>query len=110
MGANFLDENGKENPIIMGSYGIGVERVMACYIEQNHDSNGIVWNKLLAPFQVQLIGLNLKKQEIVDACEKIYNDFNKAGIDVLFDDRDVTAGFKFNDADLSWNANPGCNR
>jgi len=100
MGANFLDENGKENPIIMGSYGIGVERVMACFIEQNHDENGIVWNKILAPFQVHLIGLNLKKQEIVAACEKIYSDLSKQGIEVLFDDRDVTAGFKFNDADL----------
>jgi len=100
MGALFTDEKGEEHPIIMGSYGIGVERVMACYIEQNHDANGIVWNKLLAPFQVHLLGLNLKKPEIVDACEKIYNDLNKQGIEVLFDDRDVTAGFKFNDADL----------
>ncbi|HMN23446.1 MAG TPA: His/Gly/Thr/Pro-type tRNA ligase C-terminal domain-containing protein, partial [Ignavibacteriaceae bacterium] len=100
MDAKFLDENGKENPIIMGSYGIGVERVIACYIEQNHDANGIIWDKTLAPFQVHLIGLNFKKQEIVDACEKIYNDLNKQGIEVLFDDRDVTAGFKFNDADL----------
>ncbi len=100
MGANFLDENGKENPIIMGSYGIGVDRVMACYIEQNHDAGGIIWNKTLAPFDVHLIELNLKKQEIVDACEKIYNDLKKQGIEVLFDDRDVTAGFKFNDADL----------
>jgi prolyl-tRNA synthetase len=73
---------------------------MACYIEQNHDANGIVWNKLLAPFQVHLLGLNLKKQQIVDASEKIYNDLIKEGIEVLFDDRDVTAGFKFNDADL----------
>ena len=100
MDANFLDENGKEHPIIMGSYGIGVDRVLACYIEQNHDAGGIIWNKTLAPFDVHLIGLNLKKQEIVDACEKIYNDLNKQGIEVLFDDRDVTAGFKFNDADL----------
>jgi prolyl-tRNA synthetase len=100
MGALFTDEKGEEHPIIMGSYGIGVERVMACYIEQNHDANGIVWNKLLAPFQVHLLGLNLKKQEIVDACEKIYKDFNEQSIEVLFDDRDVTAGFKFNDADL----------
>ena len=84
----------------MGSYGIGVERVMACYIEQNHDANGIVWNKLLAPFQVHLLGLNLKKQEVVDACEKIYANLSNNGIEVLFDDRDVTAGFKFNDADL----------
>lgn len=100
MGALFTDEKGEEHPIIMGSYGIGVERVMACYIEQNHDANGIVWDKLLAPFHVQLIGLNLKKQEIVEACEKIYDEFNKEGIEVLFDDRDVSAGFKFNDADL----------
>ena len=100
MGANFLDENGKEHPIIMGSYGIGVERVMACYIEQHHDANGIIWDKAIAPFHVHLIGLNLKKQEIVDACEKIYKDLNKQSIEVLFDDRDVTAGFKFNDADL----------
>jgi prolyl-tRNA synthetase len=100
MGANFLDENGKEHPIIMGSYGIGVERVMACYIEQHHDANGIIWDKAIAPFHVHLLGLNLKKQEIVDTCEKIYNDLNKQSIEVLFDDRDVTAGFKFNDADL----------
>ncbi|MCZ7609946.1 MAG: proline--tRNA ligase [Ignavibacterium sp.] len=100
MRAFFTDEKGEEHPVIMGSYGIGVERVMACSIEQNHDANGIVWDKAIAPFLVHLIGLNLKKQEIVDACEKIYNDLNQAEIDVLFDDRDVTAGFKFNDADL----------
>ncbi len=100
MGANFLDENGKEHPIIMGSYGIGVERVMACYIEQNHDANGIIWNKLLAPFQVHLLGLNLKKQEVSDTCAIIYNELKHNNIEVLFDDRDVTAGFKFNDADL----------
>ncbi len=100
MKALFTDENGDEHPIIMGSYGIGVERVMACYLEQNHDANGIVWNKTLAPFDVHLIALNLKKPDIVDACEKIYNDLHKQGIEVLFDDRDVTAGFKFNDADL----------
>lgn len=100
MRAFFTDEKGEEHPIIMGSYGIGVERVMACSIEQNHDANGIVWDKAIAPFLVHLIGLNLKKQDIVDTCEKIYNDLNQERIDVLFDDRDVTAGFKFNDADL----------
>lgn len=100
MKAFFTDERGEEKPIIMGSYGIGVERVIACYIEQNHDANGIIWNKVLAPFDVHLIGLNLKKQEIVDACEKIYSDFNNAGIEVLYDDREAAAGFKFNDADL----------
>ena len=100
MGAKFIDEKGEEHPIIMGSYGIGVERVIACFIEQSHDEKGIVWSKTLAPFHVHLIGLNLKKQEIVDACDKIYGELNQKGIDVLFDDRDAAAGFKFNDADL----------
>lgn len=100
MGAKFIDEKGEEHPIIMGSYGIGVERVMACFIEQSHDEKGIVWSKTLAPFQVHLIGLNLKKQEVADTCEKIYNDLSTQKIDVLFDDRDAAAGFKFNDADL----------
>ena len=101
MGANFLDESGKENPIIMGSYGIGVERVMACYIEQHHDDNGIIWDKTLAPFQIQLISLNMKKPEVVEASENIYNELTANGIDVLFDDRiDAQAGFKFKDADL----------
>jgi prolyl-tRNA synthetase len=100
MGAKFIDEKGEEHPIIMGSYGIGVERVIACFIEQSHDEKGIVWSNTLAPFQVHLIGLNLKKQEIVETSEKIYNELNKNGIDVLFDDRDAAAGFKFNDADL----------
>lgn len=100
MGAKFIDEKGEEHPIIMGSYGIGVERVMACFIEQSNDEKGIVWSKTLAPFHVHLIGLNLKKQEVADACEKIYNDLSTQKIDVLFDDRDAAAGFKFNDADL----------
>ncbi|HQF42482.1 MAG TPA: proline--tRNA ligase, partial [Ignavibacteriaceae bacterium] len=100
MKAFFTDEKGEEHPIIMGSYGIGVERVMACFIEQSHDANGIIWDKVIAPFHVHLIGLNLKKKEIVDACEEIYNRCYSEGIEVLYDDRDVTAGFKFNDADL----------
>ena len=101
MGALYLDENGKELPLVMGSYGIGVERVMACYIEQNHDEYGIIWDKTLAPFDVHLIGLNMKKETVVEASEKIYEDLREAGFDVLFDDRtNVQAGFKFNDADL----------
>jgi prolyl-tRNA synthetase len=101
LGANFLDENGKDHPIIMGSYGIGVERVFACYIEQNYDERGIIWGKKLAPFQIQILGLNMKKDAVVDASEKIYNDLTAKGYDVLFDDRtDASAGFKFNDADL----------
>ncbi len=101
MGANFLDENGKENPIIMGSYGIGVERVLACYIEQNHDENGIIWDNTLAPFQIHLMGLNMKKKEIEDASENIYKELTSSGFEVLYDDRnEVQAGVKFNDADL----------
>jgi prolyl-tRNA synthetase len=101
MGAMFLDENGKENPLIMGSYGIGVDRVMACYLEQHNDEKGIIWGKTLAPYQIHLMGLNMRKQEIVNASEKIYKQLTDAGYDVLFDDRlDAQAGFKFNDADL----------
>lgn len=101
MGAKFLDENGKEQPIIMGSYGIGVERVMACYIEQHNDEYGLVWDKTLAPFQVHLMGLNMKKEEVVKASEALYKELTSAGIEVLFDDRaDAQAGFKFKDADL----------
>jgi prolyl-tRNA synthetase len=101
MGAKFLDENGKEQPIIMGSYGIGVERVMACYIEQHNDEQGLVWDKTLAPFQVHLMGLNMKKEEVVKICNKFYDEMNAKGIEVLYDDRvEAQAGFKFKDADL----------
>ena len=101
MGAMFLDENGKENPIIMGSYGIGVDRILACYIEQHHDDKGIIWDKVLAPFQVNLLGLNMKKENVVEASDKIYSELIGGGFSVLYDDRvDAQAGFKFNDADL----------
>lgn len=100
MGAKFIDEKGEEHPIIMGSYGIGVERVMACFIEQHHDEKGIVWEKPLAPFDVHLISLNLKNELVSSTSEKIYNELQQNGIKVLYDDRDAAAGFKFNDADL----------
>jgi prolyl-tRNA synthetase len=93
--------NGKEHPIVMGSYGIGVERIMACYLEQNHDEYGIIWDKTLAPFDIQLMGLNMKKELVVKASNKIYDELTDSGFEVLFDDRsNVQAGFKFNDADL----------
>jgi prolyl-tRNA synthetase len=98
--AFYLDEKGEEHPIVMGSYGIGVERIMACYIEQNHDDKGIIWDKALAPFDIHLIALNMKNETVVTSAEKIYNDLKSAGYEVLFDDRDAAAGFKFNDADL----------
>ncbi len=98
--AFYLDEKGEEHPIVMGSYGIGVERIMACYVEQNHDDKGIMWNKALTPFDIHLIALNMKKESVVASAEKIYNELKNAGYEVLFDDRDAAAGFKFNDADL----------
>lgn len=101
LGAMFLDENGKENPIIMGSYGIGLDRVLACYIEQNNDENGIIWDAPLSPFDVHLIGLNMKKEAVIEASEKINLEFAQNNLTVLFDDRrNVQAGFKFSDADL----------
>ncbi|MBI4546347.1 MAG: proline--tRNA ligase [Ignavibacteriae bacterium] len=99
--AYFLDEDGKEQPIIMGSYGIGVERIMACHIEQSHDKHGIIWNKALAPFHVHLILLNANNEKVVSTAEHLYEKFQEALIDVLYDDRDdVSPGFKFKDADL----------
>ncbi|RJP73194.1 MAG: proline--tRNA ligase [Ignavibacteriales bacterium] len=101
LGATFVDEKGEEHPIIMGSYGIGVERVMACYVEQNYDEKGIVWDKTLAPFQIQILSLNMKSEKIAAESEKLYNELTAKGYEVIWDDRnDVSAGFKFNDADL----------
>jgi prolyl-tRNA synthetase len=101
MGAMFLDEKGEEHPIIMGSYGIGAERVMACFIEQHHDDKGIIWNAALAPFHIHLLGLNMKNEGVTNACEEIYNKLLTNNYEVLFDDRiDAQAGVKFNDADL----------
>jgi len=100
LGATYLDEKGEEHPIVMGSYGIGVERIIACYIEQNHDDKGLIWNKALAPFDIHLIALNMKNETVVSGAEKIYADLQQDGYEVLFDDRDAAAGFKFNDADL----------
>ncbi len=101
MGAMFLDEKGEEHPIIMGSYGIGAERIMACFIEQHHDDKGIIWDAALAPFHVHLLGLNMKNEGVTKACEEIYNNLVSHGYEVLFDDRiDAQAGVKFNDADL----------
>ena len=101
LGAKYLDENGKENPVIMGSYGIGIERIVACHIEQNHDDNGIIWDKSIAPFQVHIIPLGTKSKEVIETSEKLYDLLVDDGIEVLIDDRkDISPGFKFKDADL----------
>ncbi len=101
LGVLYLDEHGKEHPIVMGSYGIGIERIFACFLEQNYDDKGIIWKKPLSPFDLHLIGLNMKNSLVSETSNKIYEDLTKNGFEVLFDDRpDVSAGFKFNDADL----------
>lgn len=100
MGAHVLNADGKEVPIVMGSYGIGVERIMASAIELHHDSDGIVWPKAIAPFDCVVTITNMKQDELKSTGEKLYKDLQRAGLDVLLDDRDERAGVKFKDADL----------
>jgi prolyl-tRNA synthetase len=101
MHAGFLDEKGEEHPVIMGSYGIGIERIVACHIEQNHDENGIVWDRSLAPFDVHLMAATAKSNQVVEATENLYVALQEKGLEVLYDDRrDFSPGFKFKDADL----------
>lgn len=99
MGANFLDEEGKEQVVIMGCYGIGVGRTAAASIEQNHDEAGIIWPKPLAPFDCEVLPVNVKDEETRKAAEALYESLKKE-MEVLLDDRDERAGVKFKDADL----------
>jgi prolyl-tRNA synthetase len=100
MGATVLTQDGKEVPIVMGSYGIGVERIMASAIELHHDADGIIWPKAIAPFDCVVTVTNMKQDELREAGEKLYHDLQRAGLDVLLDDREERAGVKFKDADL----------
>jgi prolyl-tRNA synthetase len=100
MGATVLTQDGKPTPIVMGSYGIGVERIITAAVEQSHDENGIVWPKTLAPFDCVVTITNVKDEKLREAGEKLYLDLQQAGLDVLLDDRDERAGVKFKDADL----------
>jgi len=100
MGATFLDEEGKEKPFVMGCYGIGIGRTLAASIEQNHDEKGIIWPETIAPFQIHVLPVNDQSDKVMITSELIYNSLQKAGIDVLMDDRNERAGVKFNDADL----------
>ena len=100
-GANYLDSEGQQRTITMGCYGIGVGRLLAAAIEQNHDDNGIVFPAPIAPYQVHLVGLNLTDENVAGEAEKLYESLESDGVEVLYDDRpDRTAGVKFNDADL----------
>ncbi|MDH5606422.1 MAG: proline--tRNA ligase [Anaerolineae bacterium] len=96
LGATFLDQNGKSNPIVMGSYGIGSGRLLASIAEEYNDEHGLVWPVTVSPYHVHLVSLRGGE----DQAEKIYQDLTAAGLEVLFDDRDETPGVKFNDADL----------
>jgi prolyl-tRNA synthetase len=100
MGAMVLTQEGKQVPIVMGSYGIGVERIMASAIELHHDADGIIWPKSIAPFNVIVTITNMKQDEVRQAGESLYKDLHRAGLEVLLDDRDERAGVKFKDADL----------
>jgi prolyl-tRNA synthetase len=100
MGATVLTQDGKEVPLVMGSYGIGVERIMTAAVEQNYDGDGIIWPKTIAPFDVVVTITNMKQDELREAGEKLYKDLQRAGLEVLLDDRDERAGVKFKDADL----------
>jgi len=100
LGAYFLDKDGVSRPIVMGCYGIGLGRLMAAAVEQNHDDKGIIWPLPIAPYQVHLCALRLEEPQVAEAAEKLYNELTADGLEVLYDDRSESAGVKFNDADL----------
>ena len=100
LGAQFTDKKGEQHPVIMGCYGIGVGRLLAAAIEQNHDEHGMIFPASIAPYQVWITALNVEKEEVSRAAETLYQALLDAGVEVLYDDREATAGVKFNDADL----------
>ncbi len=100
LGATYLDAEGKQRPAVMGSYGIGTERLLAAVIEANHDERGIIWPAEIAPFQVHLVALQPEREDVRNAAEKLYAGLQAGGLEVLYDDRDETPGVKFKDADL----------
>jgi prolyl-tRNA synthetase len=100
LGATYLDGEGRERPIEMGCYGIGISRLVAAAIEQNNDANGIIWPFSIAPFQILLLPINYKDKAIQEASDRLCQELQKRGIEVLLDDRDERPGVKFKDADL----------
>lgn len=100
MGCNYLNDKGQPKPMEMGCYGLGIGRTVAAAIEQNHDEDGIIWPRPLAPFDVLLIALNPKDEEVMETANKLYMELKGRGVDVLFDDRRERPGVKFKDADL----------
>jgi prolyl-tRNA synthetase len=100
LGALFIDAEGASRPIVMGCYGIGLDRLLAAAIEVNHDDKGIIWPLSIAPYHIYLCALHTEDPKVAAAAEKVYNDLEAQGIEVLFDDRNESPGVKFNDADL----------
>jgi prolyl-tRNA synthetase len=100
MKANFLDSDGHEKPMIMGCYGIGVTRIAAAAIEQNHDKDGIIWPMPIAPYEVTLLSLQADDPALKEVCDRLYAELERAGVEVLYDDRVERPGVKFKDADL----------
>ena len=100
LGLNYLGDDNKNHPVVMGSYGIGIERILSAIVEQNNDEKGIIWPINVAPYKIAIVVINPKEEQQYRAGEKLYNTFNKLGIDTLIDDRTERAGVKFNDIDL----------
>jgi prolyl-tRNA synthetase len=100
MNATYLAADGQERTVVMGCYGIGLDRLLSAIVESNHDEKGIVWPATIAPYQVYLVGLNLDQPGIAEAADKLYRDLTARGIEVLYDDRLESPGVKFADADL----------
>jgi prolyl-tRNA synthetase len=100
LGALFIDAEGTSRPIIMGCYGIGLDRLLAAIIELHHDDKGIIWPISIAPYHIYLCALHTEDPDVAAAAEKVYNDLEAQGLEVLFDDRNESPGVKFNDADL----------
>ncbi|MEY2983544.1 MAG: Prolyl-tRNA synthetase, bacterial type, partial [Cyanobacteriota bacterium] len=100
MGATFTNEQGEEQPLVMGCYGIGVSRLAQAAVEQNHDKDGIIWPTAIAPYEVVIVVPNVGDKTQVTVAEQLYTDLQAAGIDVLLDDRNERAGVKFKDSEL----------
>jgi prolyl-tRNA synthetase len=100
MKATYLDEKGNEKPILMGCYGIGLARTIAAIIEQHHDDDGVIFPMSVAPFHVSVVPVNDQNRQLVNTAERITDDLEQGGIEVLFDDRAERPGVKFKDADL----------
>jgi len=100
LGCSYLDESGSEHPMVMGCYGIGINRIMAAIIEQNHDENGILWPMSIAPWQVIIVPVNVLDEKQAQTAEHLYKELKKHNVEVLLDDRNERAGVKFKDADL----------